>query len=86
MFKLVKKDEKSIPIQHISILAGLLALYGLMLIVGLVQAVVSIVASGFSCAAVCCQKKSNYPGNVIFAPPSNTKNPTCGPVPVLLNA
>ena len=71
-----------------------------MLILGLVQAVVSIVASGFSCAALCCQKKSNYPGNVIyvpnnqtfipapvaFAPPTNTNNQTFVPSPVVLNA
>ena len=86
--------------QHIYILVdenldycGFLALYCLMFIFGLVQAVVSIVASGYSCKAVCCRRNSKYPGtvkylgrNVIFAPPSNTKNPTSGPAPVLLNA
>ena len=57
-----------------------------MLILGLVQAVTSIVASGFSCAAVCCRQNSKYPGNVIFAPPTNTNNQTFVPAPVVLNS
>ena len=57
-----------------------------MLILGLVQAVTSIVASGFSCAAVCCRQNSKYPGNVIFAPPINTNNQTFVPAPVVLNS
>ena len=39
-----------------------------MLILGLVQAVTAIVASGFCCAAVCCGKNSNFHGKLIFAP------------------
>ena len=38
-----------------------------MLILAVVQAVTAIVASGFSCAAVCCGKNSNH-GTLIFAP------------------
>ena len=57
-----------------------------MLILGLVQAVSAIVASGYSCAAVCCRQNSNYPGTVIFAPPNNTNNQAFNPVPVYLNS
>jgi hypothetical protein len=60
-----------------------LALYCLMLILGLVQAVSAIVASGYSCAAVCCRQNSNYPGTVIFAPHNNTNNHAFVPVPVV---
>ena len=43
-----------------------------MLILGVVQFVTAIVASGYSCAAVCCcRKNSNFRGTVIFAPSSN---------------
>ena len=48
--------------------SGFLALYVLMLILAVVQAVTAIVASGFSCAAVCCGKNSNFHGTLIFAP------------------
>ena len=57
-----------------------------MLILGLVQAVAAIVASGYSCAAICCRQNSNYPGTVIFAPPNNTKNETFVPTQVSLNS
>ena len=39
-----------------------------MLILAVVQAVTAIVTSGFSCAAVCCGKNSNFHGTLIFAP------------------
>ena len=57
-----------------------------MLILGLVQAVAAIVASGYSCAAICCRQNSKYPGTVIFAPPpTNSNNQTFVPAPVSLN-
>ena len=56
-----------------------------MLILGLVQAVMAIVASGFSCAAVCCRKNSKFHGTVIFAPSTNTNGQTYAPAPVALN-
>ena len=56
-----------------------------MLIIGLVQAVTAIVASGYSCAAVCCRQNSKYPGTVIYAPPTNSNNQTFVPAPVSLN-
>jgi len=61
-----------------------LALYCLLLIIGLVQAVVSIVAAGYSCSAVCCRQNQNYPATVIFAPDPTTINPSTF-VPVALN-
>ena len=60
-----------------------LALYCLLLIVGLAQAVVSIVAAGYSCSAVCCRQNQNYPATVIFASnPTNTNQSTFVPVPL----
>ena len=43
-------------------------LYCIMLIVGLVQALTSIVAAGYSCSAICCGENQNYPGMVIYSP------------------
>ena len=62
-------DPKYISRQH-----KLFALYCLMIILGLVQAVTAIVASRFSCAAICCRKNLKYPGTVIFAPAPVTLN------------
>ena len=61
-----------------------LALYCLLLIIGLVQAVVSIVAAGYSCSAVCCRQNQNYPATVIFASDPTTINQSTF-VPVALN-
>ena len=47
-------------------------LYWILLIIGLVQAVVSIVAAGYSCSAICCGQNQNNPGVVIYAPACNT--------------
>jgi len=44
--------------------------YGLQLLIGLLQGVVAIVASSFSCRAVCCGRKQ-YPGAVIFSSGTN---------------
>ena len=63
-----------------------LALYWSMLILGLVQAVTAIVASGFSCRAVCCCQNSKYRGTVIFAPSTNTNDHIFFSAPVALNA
>ena len=43
-------------------------LYCILLIVGLVQALTSIVAAGYSCSAICCGENQNYPGMVIYSP------------------
>ena len=56
-----------------------------MLILGLVQAVTAIVASGYSCAAVCCRNNSKFRGTVIFAPSSNTNDHTFVPASAALN-
>merc|ERR1712001_233061 len=45
--------------------------YGLQLLIGLLQGVVAIIASSFSCRTVCCGRKQ--PGAVIFT--SGTTNP-----------
>ena len=47
-------------------------LHWTLLIIGLVQAVVSIVAAGYSCSAICCGQNQNNPGVVIYAPACNT--------------
>ena len=52
--------------------ATTLALYCMMLIIGLVQAIVAIIAAGYSCSAVCCGQNLNHPGTVIYAPNPNT--------------
>ena len=65
--------------------SGFLTLYCLMLIASLIQAAAAIVASGYSCAAVCCRQNSKYPGTVIYAPPTNSNNQTFVPAPVSLN-
>jgi len=44
--------------------------YGLQLLIALLQGVVAIIASSFSCRAVCCGRKQ-YPGAVIFSSGSN---------------
>merc|ERR1711936_1063848 len=49
-----------------------LAMYCMMLIIGLVQAIVAIIAAGYSCSAVCCGQNLNHPGTVIYAPNPNT--------------
>ena len=49
-----------------------LAMYCMMLIIGLVQAIVAIIAAGYSCSAVCCRQNLNHPGTVIYAPNPNT--------------
>ena len=36
--------------------SGLLELYSLMLVIGLVQSIITIVASGYTCGALCCPK------------------------------
>ena len=48
-----------------------LVLYCLLLIIGLVQAVASIVAAGYSCSAVCCRQNQNFPATMMF-----TSDPT----------
>lgn len=48
-----------------------LALYFMMLIIGLGQAIVAIIAAGYSCSVVCCGQKLNHPG-VIYTPNPNT--------------
>merc|ERR1712038_514728 len=49
-----------------------LALYCMMLIIGLVQAIIAIIAARYSCSAVCCRQNLNNPGTVIYAPNPNT--------------
>ena len=49
-----------------------LAMYCMMLIIGLVQAIVAIIAAGYSCSAICCGQNLNHPGTVIYAPNPNT--------------
>jgi len=44
--------------------------YGIQLLIGLLQGVVAIVASSFSCRAVCCGRKQ-YPGAVLFSSGTN---------------
>merc|ERR1712241_1308729 len=44
--------------------------YGIQLLIGLLQGVVAIVTSSFSCRAVCCGRKQ-YPGAVIFSSGTN---------------
>ena len=62
-------------------------LYWILLIIGLVQAVVSIVAAGYSCSAVCCgQNNQNYPGIVIYDPASNTNQLHFTPVALNIQA
>merc|ERR1712038_448345 len=61
-----------------------LALYCLLLIIGLAQAVVSIIAAGYSCSAVCCRQNQNYPATVIFTSDPTTANQSTF-VPVALN-
>jgi len=63
---------------------NVLHLYALLLIVGLVQAVTSIVAAGYSCSAICCGQTQNYPGTVIYAPALANTNQSHF-VPVALN-
>lgn len=46
--------------------------YGIQLLVGLLQGVVAITTSAFSCRAVCCGKK-HYPGAVIFTQGANAE-------------
>ena len=53
----------------------------------MVQAVVSIVAAGYSCSAVCCgQNNQNYPGIVIYDPASNTNQSHFTPVALNIQA
>ena len=47
-------------------------LYWMMLIIGLVQAIVAIIAAGYSCSDICCGQNLNHPGTVIYAPNPNT--------------
>ena len=62
-------------------------LYCIMLIVGLVQALTSIVAAGYSCSAVCCgQNNQNYPGIVIYDPASNTNQSHFTPIALNIQA
>ena len=62
-------------------------LYWILLIIGLVQAVVSIVAAGYSCSAVCCgQNNQNYPGIVIYDPASNTNQSHFTPIALNIQA
>ena len=63
---------------------NVLHLYALLLIVGLVQAVTSIIAAGYSCSAICCGQTQNYPGTVIYAPALANTNQSHF-VPVALN-
>merc|ERR1712141_435098 len=49
-----------------------LAMYCMMLIIGLVQAIVAIIAAGYSCSAICCGQNLNHPGTVVYAPNPNT--------------
>ena len=61
-------------------------LYWILLIIGLVQAVVSIVAAGYSCSTVCCgQNNQNYPGIVIYDP-ANTNQSHFTPVALNIQA
>ena len=52
----------------------MLAIHSIMLFVGLVQAVVAITTSAFSCRTICCRKRSNA-GTVIFAPVNTNIDP-----------
>ena len=58
-------------------------LHYLMFIIGLVQAVTSIVAARYSCLAVCGQNQ-NYPTTIMFADDPTTKNES-NLVPLVLN-
>jgi len=46
--------------------------YGIQIVVGLLQGVVAITASAFSCRAVCCGRRQ-YPGAVIFSQGTNAE-------------
>jgi len=46
--------------------------YGIQMLVGLLQGVIAITTSAFSCRAVCCGRKQ-YPGAVIFSPGTNAE-------------
>ena len=61
-------------------------LHWTLLIIGLVQAVVSIVAAGYSCSAVCCGQNQNNPGVVIYAPACNTNQSNLTPVALNVQA
>ena len=58
-------------------------LHYLMFIIGLVQAVTSIVAARYSCLAVCGQNQ-NYSTTIMFADDPTTKNES-NLVPLVLN-
>jgi len=45
--------------------------YGIQIVIGLLQGVVAITASAFSCRAVCCRRQ--HPGAVIFSPGNNAE-------------
>jgi hypothetical protein len=45
--------------------------YGIQIVIGLLQGVVAITASAFSCRAVCCRRQ--HPGAVIFSPGTNAE-------------
>ena len=61
-------------------------LHWTLLIIGLVQAVVSIVAAGYSCSAICCGQNQNNPGVVIYAPACNTNQSNLTPVALNVQA
>ena len=52
----------------------MLAIHSIMLFVALVQAVVAITTSAFSCRTICCRKRTNA-GTVIFAPVNTNIDP-----------
>ena len=70
--------ENKRPIYILSVV-----LHYLMFVIGLVQAVTSIVAARYSCLAVCGQNQ-NYPTTIMFADDPTTKNES-NLVPLVLN-
>jgi len=62
-------DNENVPALRV-----MLAIHSIMLFVGLVQAVVAITTSAFSCRTICCRKRSNA-GTVIFAPVNTNIDP-----------
>ena len=70
--------ENKMPLYILSVV-----LHYLMFVIGLVQAVTSIVAARYSCLAVCGQNQ-NYPTTIMFADDPTTKNES-NLVPLVLN-
>merc|ERR1711953_1104607 len=75
IFLIIPKSIGIAEINHTGYYRGheiSLVMYCMMLIIGLVQAIVAIIAAGYSCSAVCCGQNLNHPGTVIYAPNPNT--------------